>query len=63
MNQLSNKQKALLCYLGLLVIFILVGNSNNIRIVLLNEYLNRLEGAIGRYIIRALLSLLGCMCV
>ena len=30
MNQLSNKQKALLCYLGLLVIFILVGNSNNI---------------------------------
>lgn len=30
MNRLSNKQKAILCYLGLLVIFILVGNSNNI---------------------------------
>ncbi|MDY6228157.1 MAG: hypothetical protein SPH93_10965 [Clostridium sp.] len=30
MKKVSKKQKKLLCYLGLLVIFILMGNSNNV---------------------------------
>ena len=59
MNKLSKKKKRLLCYLGLLVIFLLMGNSNNVPDVFVERIFKPIRGESWRISYSGLIIIVG----